>query len=167
LAALAVAKVLQIDWASATGLKVDLPSGRSQRYELQNDVILLDESYNAAPEAMIAALQLLAQTPGKRHIAVLGAMKELGERSQELHQQVGAMVRQLNLDALLILVDSEDAMAIAKSAAGIPSECFATHEALVERLQEVVKQGDRILFKAAHSVGLERVVNQFRAEYFN
>ena len=165
LAALAVAKVLQIDWANATGLKVDLPSGRSQRYELQNDVILLDESYNAAPEAMIAALQLLAQTPGKRHIAVLGAMKELGQRSHELHQQVGAMVRQLNLDALLILVDSEDAMAIAKSAAGIPSECFATHGALVERLQEVVKQGDRILFKAAHSVGLERVVNQFRTEY--
>ena len=56
-------------------------------------------------------------------------------------------------------------MAIAKSAAGIPSECFATHGALVERLQELVKQGDRILFKAAHSVGLDRVINQFRAEY--
>ncbi len=168
LAALAVAKVLQIDWSPlAAGLEVNLPSGRSQRYELANDVILLDESYNAAPEAMVASLQLLAQTPGKRHIAVLGAMKELGERSQELHQQVGAMAGQLNLDALLILVDGEDARAIAKSAAGIPSECFTTHEALVERLQEVVKEGDRILFKAAHSVGLDRVVNQFRAEFLN
>ena len=168
LAALAVAKVLKLDWSPlAAGLEVNLPSGRSQRYELANDVILLDESYNAAPEAMIASLQLLAQTPGKRHIAVLGAMKELGERSQELHQQVGAMAGQLNLDALLILVDGEDARAIAKSAAGIPSECFTTHEALVERLQEVVKGGDRILFKAAHSVGLDRVVNQFRAEFLN
>ncbi len=168
LAALAVAKVLQIDWSPlAAGLVVDLPSGRSQRYELPNDVILLDESYNAAPEAMLASLQLLAQTPGKRRIAVLGAMKELGERSLQLHSSVGAMVRQLNLDALLILVDGEDAEAIAKSADGIHSECFATHAALVERLKETVKQGDRILFKAAHSLGLDRVVNQFRAEYIS
>lgn len=168
LAALAVAKVLQIDLSSlAAGVEVNLPSGRSQRYELPDDVILLDETYNAAPEAMIAALQLLAQTPGKRHIAVLGAMKELGSRSPELHQQVGAMARQLNLDVLLILVDGEDAKAIAKSADGISSECFTTHQALLERLQEVVKQGDRILFKAAHSVGLDRVVNQFRAEFLN
>ena len=114
---------------------------------------------------MIASLQLLAQTPGKRHIAVLGAMKELGSRSQELHQQVGAMVGQLNLDALLILVDGEDAKAIANSAEGIASECFITHEELLERLQEIVKEGDRILFKAAHSVGLDQVVSQFRASY--
>lgn len=166
LAALAVAKVLQIDWSGlAAGLQVNLPAGRSQRYQLANNVILLDETYNAAPEAMIAALQLLNQTPGKRHIAVLGAMKELGERSLELHQQVGAMVGQLNLDRLLILVDGEDARAIAKSAKGIPSECFTTHGELVERLLEVVTQGDRILFKAAHSVGLDSVVSQFRNQW--
>ena len=165
LAALAVAKVLQIDWSVLeTRLIVDMPSGRSQRYELANDVVILDESYNAAPEAMLAALQLLAQTPGKRHIAVLGAMKELGERSLELHQQVGTMARQLNLDLLLVLVDGTDAEAIAQSAAGIPVECFTTHAELVERLKLGVQEGDRILFKAAHSVGLDRVVEQFRQE---
>jgi len=167
LAALAVAKVLQLDRSLlTTGLVVDLPSGRSQRYELANDVVILDESYNAAPEAMLAALQLLAQTPGKRHIAVLGAMKELGERSLELHQKVGTMARQLNLDLLLVLVDGTDAEAIAQSAAGIPVECFATHAELVERLKIGVKEGDRILFKAAHSVGLDRVVEQFRQELY-
>ncbi|MDZ4872475.1 MAG: UDP-N-acetylmuramoyl-tripeptide--D-alanyl-D-alanine ligase [Chroococcidiopsis cubana SAG 39.79] len=166
LAALAVAKVLQIDWSVLkTGLTVDMPSGRSQRYELADDVVILDESYNAAPEAMLAALQLLAQTPGKRHIAVLGAMKELGERSRELHQKVGTMARQLNLDLLLVLVDGTDAEAIAQSATGIPVERCATHVELVERLKGGVKAGDRILFKAAHSVGLDRVVEQFRAEY--
>ncbi|OWY65619.1 UDP-N-acetylmuramoyl-tripeptide--D-alanyl-D-alanine ligase [cyanobacterium TDX16] len=166
LAALAVAQVLQIDRSALkAGLTVDMPSGRSQRYELANDVVMLDESYNAAPEAMLAALQLLAQTPGKRHIAVLGAMKELGERSRELHQKVGAMARQLNLDLLLVLVDSTDAEAIAQSAAGIPVERCATHAELVERLKRGVKAGDRILFKAAHSVGLDRVVEQFRQEF--
>ncbi|WP_138498801.1 UDP-N-acetylmuramoyl-tripeptide--D-alanyl-D-alanine ligase [Nostoc sp. PA-18-2419] len=166
LAALAVAKVLGIDWASLkAGVVVDMPTGRSQRFSLPNDVVILDETYNAAPEAMLAALQLLADTPGKRKIAVLGAMKELGERSLQLHQRVGETVRKLKLDGLLVLVDGEDAEAIAKSAQGIPSECFATHGELVARLKTFVQAGDRLLFKAAHSVGLDRVVNQLRAEY--
>ncbi|WP_448267057.1 UDP-N-acetylmuramoyl-tripeptide--D-alanyl-D-alanine ligase [Nostoc sp. DSM 114159] len=166
LAALAVAKVLGIDWATLkSGVMVDMPTGRSQRFTLPNDVVILDETYNAAPEAMIAALQLLADTPGKRKIAVLGAMKELGERSQQLHQRVGETVRKLNLDGLLVLVDGQDAEAIALSAEGIASECFATHAELVARLKTFVQAGDRLLFKAAHSVGLDRVVNQLRAEF--
>ena len=166
LAALAVAKILQVDWQPLTaGLVVNLPSGRAQRYDLPNDVVILDETYNAGLESMLAALHLLAQTPGKRHIAVLGTMKELGERSPEFHQQVGETARQLNLDALLVLVDDPEAEAIATGAAGMPVECFSTHAALVERLQEVVRAGDRLLFKASHSVGLDRVVNQFRSEF--
>ncbi|MDZ7957960.1 MAG: UDP-N-acetylmuramoyl-tripeptide--D-alanyl-D-alanine ligase [Aulosira sp. DedQUE10] len=166
LAALAVARVLGIDWASLqAGVNVDMPTGRSQRFALPNDVVILDETYNAAPEAMLAALQLLADTPGKRKIAVLGAMKELGERSPQLHQRVGETVQKLKLDGLLVLVDGQDAEAIAKSAEGIPSECFATHAELVARLKTFVQEGDRLLFKAAHSVGLDRVVNQLRAEF--
>ncbi|MDP8963140.1 MAG: UDP-N-acetylmuramoyl-tripeptide--D-alanyl-D-alanine ligase [Cyanobacteriota bacterium] len=163
LGALAVAKQLEVDWAPLTkGLSVELPSGRSRRYELPNDIVILDETYNAGLESMLAALQLLAQTPGKRHIAVLGAMKELGERSPEFHQQVGKMAQQLNLDALLILVNDPEAEAIATGAASLPTECFSSYEALVKRLEELVRSGDRILFKASRSVGLDRVVNQFR-----
>ena len=163
LAALAVAEALKIDWAlDAANLTVNMPGGRSQRYELAGDIVLLDETYNAGLESMIAALQLLAQTPGKRKIAVLGAMKELGDRSIEFHSQVGEKVKQLNLDALLILVDGADAQAIATAAMPLTAECFTTHTDLVKRLREFVQKGDRLLFKASHSVGLDRVVNQFR-----
>ncbi|BAZ33356.1 UDP-N-acetylmuramoylalanyl-D-glutamyl-2, 6-diaminopimelate--D-alanyl-D-alanyl ligase [Cylindrospermum sp. NIES-4074] len=166
LAALAVAQVLEIDWSYLqAGVVVNMPTGRSQRFTMPNDVLILDETYNAAPEAMLASLQLLADTPGKRKIAILGAMKELGERSPQLHQRVGETVSKLNLDGLLVLVDGKDAEAIAKSAEGIPSECFATHADLVARLKTFVQAGDRLLFKAAHSVGLDRVVNQLRAEF--
>ncbi|MBW4685997.1 MAG: UDP-N-acetylmuramoyl-tripeptide--D-alanyl-D-alanine ligase [Komarekiella atlantica HA4396-MV6] len=166
LAALAVAKVLGIDWSPLkAGVMVNMPTGRSQRFALPNDVLILDETYNAAPEAMLAALQLLADTPGKRKIAVLGAMKELGERSQQLHSSVGETVKKLNLDGLLVLVDGQDAEAIALSAEGIPSECFATHADLVARLKTFVQAGDRLLFKAAHSVRLDRVVSQLCAEF--
>jgi UDP-N-acetylmuramoyl-tripeptide--D-alanyl-D-alanine ligase len=166
LAALAVAEALQINWAATTkNLVINMPGGRSQRYELAGDIVLLDETYNAGLESMIAALQLLAQTPGKRKIAVLGAMKELGERSTEFHAQVGVKVKQLNLDALLILVNGADTQAIATAAMPLTAECFTTHADLVKRLHEFVQKGDRLLFKASHSVGLDRVVSQFRNEY--
>ncbi len=168
LAALAVAEALKIDWAlSAANLTVNMPGGRSQRYELAGDIVLLDETYNAGLESMLAALQLLAQTPGKRKIAVLGAMKELGDRSREFHTQVGTKVNQLNLDTLLVLVDGVEAQAMATAAAPLAVECFTTHANLVKRLREFVQSGDRLLFKASHSVGLDRVVNQFRREYSN
>ncbi|TAE59514.1 MAG: UDP-N-acetylmuramoyl-tripeptide--D-alanyl-D-alanine ligase [Nostocales cyanobacterium] len=166
LAALAVAKVLGIDWEKlANGVVVNMPGGRSQRFNLPDDIVILDETYNAAPEAMLAALQLLADTPGKRKIAVLGAMKELGSHSLNLHQQVGETVKRLNLDGLLVLVDGEDAEMIANSAKGVNCECFTTHNDLVTRLRTYVKSGDRLLFKAAHSVGLDQVVNQLRADF--
>ncbi|NES98982.1 MAG: UDP-N-acetylmuramoyl-tripeptide--D-alanyl-D-alanine ligase [Sphaerospermopsis sp. SIO1G1] len=168
LAALAVAQVLGIDWKKLeNGVMVNMPGGRSQKFNLPNDVVILDETYNAAPEAMIAALQLLADTPGKRKIAVLGAMKELGSRSLDLHQQVGEMVEKLNLDGLLVLVDGQDAKMIADSAKGICCECFTTHDDLLARLKTYIKSGDRLLFKAAHSVGLDQVVNQLRADFLD
>jgi len=165
MAALAVAKVLKVNYSClAAGLVIDLPSGRSQRYLLPNDVVVLDETYNAAPESMVASLEMLAQTPGKRHIAVLGAMKELGSLSPQFHQQVGASARDL-VDAVLVLVDSSDALAIATSAAPVYVECFSSHAALVERLQTFVQPGDRLLFKASHAIGLDWVVNQFKTDY--
>ena len=161
LAALAVAKVLGIDWnVLATGLSVTMPKGRSQRYELPNDIIILDETYNAGLESMVAALQLLKETPGKRHIAVLGTMKELGNQALQLHQQVGETVKELNLDALLVLVDDPDAQGIVVGAQGIPTESFNQREEIITRLEEIIQPGDRLLFKASNSVGLNQVVQQ-------
>lgn len=163
LAALAVAKVLEIDLAPLSqGIEVKMPAGRSQRYDLPNDIVILDETYNAGLESMLAALELLSQTAGSRHIAVLGTMKELGDNSPEFHQQVGKRVEQLELDALLIMIDDQEAAEIATGSGIVPVECFSSKEALVKSLQEMVQPGDRILFKASHSVGLDQVVAQFR-----
>jgi len=111
---------------------------------------------------MIASLQLLKDTPGDRHIAVLGTMKELGEQSEELHRQVGEKVAQLNLDHLLVLVDEPETEAIATAAQSVPSECFQDKSALVERLKEILAPRDRVLFKASNSVGLNEVLDQLR-----
>lgn len=162
LAALAVVKLLHLDWSPLiAGLTVNLPSGRGGRYELPQDIVILDETYNAGVESMTAALHLLAQTPGQRRIAVLGTMKELGAHSLELHRQVGNVVRQLNLARLLVLEDLE-AAAMIEGAAPTSAQSFPTREALVNYLREFLQPGDRVLFKASHSVGLDCVVEQVR-----
>ncbi len=172
LAALAVGKVLGIDWeVLKQGLSVQLPDGRARRYDLPQDIVILDETYNAGLESMLAALRLLADTPGKRRIAVLGTMKELGDRAIEFHRQVGRTARELNLDALFVFADFEEAAAMAAGAAGLPLvevEDIArdnSREDLARHLMEFVAPGDRILFKASHSVELNRVVEKFRADF--
>jgi len=161
LAAIAVMQALGLDWhVLAGGISVDMPSGRSQRIALANDLVLLDETYNAGVESMTAALRLLAETPGKRHIAVLGTMKELGDQSPTLHHRVGSVVHQLQLDQLFTLADPEATEALAAGAQTVPTEAFSSHESLAERLATELRPGDRVLFKASRSVELDRVVHQ-------
>ena len=161
LAAIAIAQELQIDLVPLeTGLEVQLPKGRSRRYDLANDIVVLDETYNAGLESMLAALQMLKETPGKRHIAVLGTMKELGEHAPQLHRQVGAKAQELNLDLLMVLADEPATKAMIEGAAGINTECFSDRASLTTKLKQIVRSGDRILCKASNSVGLNQVVKE-------
>ncbi|PPT10885.1 UDP-N-acetylmuramoylalanyl-D-glutamyl-26-diaminopimelate--D-alanyl-D-alanine ligase [Geitlerinema sp. FC II] len=172
LAALAVARVLGIDLAPLRdGLTVDLPGGRAKRYELPNDIVLLDESYNAGLESMLASLEMLVQTPGTRRIAVLGTMRELGDRALEFHREVGERVKALNLDALFVLAEAPEAEAMVSGAQGTPFvdwenlDSKQARERLAKRLREFVTPGDRILFKASRSVLLDRVVSLLKQEF--
>jgi UDP-N-acetylmuramoyl-tripeptide--D-alanyl-D-alanine ligase len=168
LAAIAVMRSLELDETPLRqGIAVNLPSGRAQQYKLPNDVVLLDESYNAGAESMEASLKLLAKTPGTRRIAVLGPMKELGEYSEELHRKVGAQVEALPIDALYILDTGPEGTAIAQGTTSVPTQQFETHEALIDSLLETIQMGDRLLFKASHAVGLDRVVNELKTRLGN
>ncbi len=160
LAAVAVGQILNIDLAPlVTGLKVQLPKGRSRRYDLPNDIVILDETYNAGLESMLAAVQMLKETPGDRHIAVLGTMKELGEYSPQLHRQVGEKAQELDIDLLLVLADEPATKEIAHGAEGITTECFSDRTSLTNKLTEIMRSGDRILCKASNSVGLSKVID--------
>ena len=172
LAALAVLKVLDGKDISTKTLfepltnnfSVQLPGSRAKRYDLENDIVILDESYNAGLESMIAALNLLVETPGKRHIAVLGTMKELGDKSVLFHEQVGNVVRNLNIDGLFVLADFEEAKAMAEGAAGLQFirveniTAVDAHHNLARHLEEFLRAGDRVLFKASNAVELNKVV---------
>ncbi|XTZ19378.1 MAG: UDP-N-acetylmuramoyl-tripeptide--D-alanyl-D-alanine ligase [cyanobacterium endosymbiont of Rhopalodia fuxianensis] len=165
LGALAVAKCLNFDLTSFTqGVKVHMPKGRSRQYKLPGDIIILDETYNAGLESMKAALNLLKEIPGKRHLAILGSMKELGEKSAQFHREVGKMVKEAKVDHLLVLVNDPEAEAITQGALGVITDCISTHQELIERLKVIIEPGDRLLFKASNSVGLNLVVEKFRKQ---
>ncbi|MEM9265498.1 MAG: UDP-N-acetylmuramoyl-tripeptide--D-alanyl-D-alanine ligase [Cyanobacteria bacterium P01_F01_bin.13] len=164
LSAITTLEALNLDWHGlAHGLKVDMPTGRARRYELAKDIVLLDETYNAGAESMAAALRLLKDQPGKRHIAVLGTMKELGHKSVELHHTIGQVVQTLEIDQLLILADPAEAEAMAKGAGPVPNQQFDSHVTLATHLQQLIRPGDRLLFKASRSVAMDKVLEPLLA----
>jgi UDP-N-acetylmuramoyl-tripeptide--D-alanyl-D-alanine ligase len=166
LAAIGVLRSLHLDDAPLRqGITVSLPGGRAEQIRLPNDILLLDESYNAGLESMTAALKLLAKTTGTRRIAVLGPMKELGEYAEALHREVGTLVKVLEIDALYILDTGFEGSAIAQGAAAIPTRQFDNHSALIEALTGEIESGDRILFKASHAVGLDRIVEAIKIHF--
>ncbi|MGF1574746.1 MAG: UDP-N-acetylmuramoyl-tripeptide--D-alanyl-D-alanine ligase [Cyanophyceae cyanobacterium] len=135
--------------------------GRNQVIQLAGDIGLWDETYNAAPEAMIAALQALCQVPqgvGRRG-AVLGAMRELGDHAPSLYAQVGSAVAHLPLDFVLLLDPDGEMDPLAQQVQG--SQVFQTKAEVIEALVTQVQPGDQILFKAARAVGLEQVMQGF------
>ncbi len=166
LAAIAVIRLLKLDESGLRqGITVNLPGGRAEQIQLPNDITLLDESYNAGLESMTAALKLLANTPGARRIAVLGPMKELGEYAEAIHREVGNLVKTLQIDALYILDTGFEGNAIAQGASPVPTQQFDTHQVLAKMLTEKLQAGDRVLFKASHAVGLDRIVKAIQSFY--
>lgn len=161
LAALAVVKALGLDWQVLDRDlgSLTLPEGRAQVHHLAGDVMILDETYNASPEAVIAALDLLADTPATRRWAILGTMKELGDASEALHAQVGRKAKELGIDRLLVLTDGESDAILSGSGSGMG---YTSGDEIVQELLQSVKSGDRILFKASHSVGMDRLVRDFQ-----
>ena len=129
------------------------PSVMRGRVSRIGGVTLIDDCYNANPPAVEAMLEVLRGTSATRRIAVLGEMRELGVRSQELHRRVGAAVGRAGIDHLVAVTG--DAAEIA-AAAGIPSEFHASPEAAGSALAGLLRQGDAVLFKASRGVQLER-----------
>lgn len=121
---------------------------------------VIDDTYNASPDSMKAALKVLSDyTVSGRRIAVLGDMFEMGEFAPKLHEEVGAFAATMNLDQLVCL--GELAKYIHEGyvkAAGKSSIYFATKEAFMDKYLKELQKGDCILFKASRGMHFEELV---------
>jgi UDP-N-acetylmuramoyl-tripeptide--D-alanyl-D-alanine ligase len=126
---------------------------------------IIDDSYNASPGSVIAALDLLGELPG-RHVAVLGEMLELGDAHESGHREVGDVAGGI---ADLLIVVGADASGIVAGAidGGIdPTRVHvaADAEAALHTLRPRMRDGDVVLVKASRGIGLDRLVDALRLE---
>jgi UDP-N-acetylmuramoyl-tripeptide--D-alanyl-D-alanine ligase len=140
-------------------------AGRGARIEIRvagGDALVIDESYNANPASMRATLAVLAGEPVRRRVAVLGAMRELGEQGPRLHAELAAPMQAANVDFALLV--GEEMAPLAKALEG--SIDFAHVPAAADALDALhgrIGAGDAVLIKASNSVGLGRLVEQLSA----
>ncbi|MFM5916113.1 MAG: UDP-N-acetylmuramoyl-tripeptide--D-alanyl-D-alanine ligase [Novosphingobium sp.] len=128
--------------------------------------LLIDESYNANPASMRATLAQLGRTPATRRIAVLGAMKELGEHGPAMHADLAEPIIEARIDRLVLVGDEMTALAdeLGKAATAslgiVPTfaHCGTAQEALEHLRGLGVEGGDAILVKGSNSVGLGTLV---------
>ncbi len=134
---------------------------RMEVTERPDGVVVVNDAYNASPEAVTAALAALrVMADGRRAYAVLGRMAELGERSREFHEQAGVAAARAGLAGLIAVGDAAAPMLTgAKSVPGFAGQLLAVPDgpAAVAALEERLRPGDVVLVKASRAVGLQTV----------
>jgi len=139
------------------------PKGRLQRVDVSPKVILIDDSYNANPSSMLAAVQTLKEQPADRRILVLGDMGELGEAADALHAQVGKAAVAADIDVVLATGQYADKTVAGAGARGVVCQ---TIEDVCMHIQALLS-GDQvtaILVKGSRSSRMERVVDGLKEQ---
>jgi len=163
LATLAVARELGVDLDRAIAALAGVPRAERWRMELLergDGVTVINDAYNASPDSTAAALKTLAplgRDEGRRTVAVLGEMAELGEFAQEEHDRIGRLVVRLDIRQLVVV--GQGARHI-HAAAGLEgswdgeSMLVPDQDAAYDVLREQLRPGDIVLVKSSNSAGL-------------
>jgi UDP-N-acetylmuramoyl-tripeptide--D-alanyl-D-alanine ligase len=136
--------------------------GRLAIRRLHDDIVMIDDSYNANPDSMRAGLALLQQVPEVgRRFAVFGDMLELGEAASALHREMGALAWQSGVDELIVLGEFAEMFAEGAREAGMAASHIhgvTSHQEAVTVLERLVGPRDVILVKGSRGMTMERVV---------
>jgi UDP-N-acetylmuramoyl-tripeptide--D-alanyl-D-alanine ligase len=149
------------------GLAAGWSAPHRDRLIRAGQVSILDDSYNASPASVLAALDLLASLPAVRRVAVLGEMLELGEAHEAGHRDVGQAAASV---AELLVVVGEGAVALADAAvdAGLPPDRVVRVPdagAAMEALRPRLRSGDVVLVKASRGIALDVLVDSLVEEH--
>jgi UDP-N-acetylmuramoyl-tripeptide--D-alanyl-D-alanine ligase len=167
LAAAAVAREEGLSTADvAEALQELSPALRLLVVEGINGSRIVDDSYNASPESVLAALNLLRELPGRRKIAVLGDMLELGSEEVPSHRRVGNRAAAV-ADVLVVYGPRSHTTAEEARTAGLAQDRVveaASQDQIVDFLRSELGPGDDVLVKGSLAMGMSAVVRALRAE---
>ncbi len=139
------------------GLKnVELTGSRLRKIEGAS-VRIIDDTYNANPDSMMSALDVLKASSARRRVAVLGDMFELGSDEIALHRKVGEHAAKAGIDRLITIGNLAEN--IAKGGSGTH---FPDKESFLEVIEDYIEPGDLILVKASRGMHLEEIVERLR-----
>lgn len=164
LAAFCVGRELGIEPEKiVAGISKFKPDGLRQNVRTVNGMTFIVDCYNASPDSMKSAIDMLIQvkSDGKRY-CVFADMLELGEMSKKLHKSVGEYVANAGCDMLLCYGEMSANYIDGAIKKGFDSECckhFDSHQQLIEYLKKNLKEMDAVLFKGSRGMKLEEVVN--------
>jgi UDP-N-acetylmuramoyl-tripeptide--D-alanyl-D-alanine ligase len=160
--ALHAARALGIEAADA--VEVEFSRWRGEEAALPGGGLLINDAYNANPTSMRAALEHLADcAEGRRMVAVLGEMAELGPGAPEYHREVGRHVDELGIDVLVAV--GPLARHYLETAGTVPETAWATTAIeAADVARDLLRPGDCVLVKASRAVGLETVAGALTGE---
>lgn len=148
--------------------KYKSPKGRMKIIKGIKSTLIIDDTYNSSPQAAIAAIETLGKIRiGRKKIAVLGDMLELGNYTKEAHLKVGKAVSENGIDVLVTVGALAKKIADGAEDAGMAGErifSFDKNLPAGKFLQEKIKAGDIILVKGSQGIRMEKVVKELMAE---
>ena len=143
----------------------ELTKKRMDIIKLKNGVEIINDAYNASLESMKASLEYLGNIKGKRKIAVLGDMFELGEFSKKLHKSVGAEVCKNNIDILICSGKNSEEIINQANKDGLSTEStyyVENKEEILEKLKDICENGDVVLFKASNGMQFYKIADEYQ-----
>ncbi len=165
LAAIAIAEHLELtEEEILTGLSSYQPSQMRMHIKTyENGITIMDDTYNASPESMQAALRVLKNYPtSSRKIAVLGDMLEMGSYATVLHEQVGQFASLESIDLICTVGELAKHIynGVNNTSANTKVLYYATKEEFLSEIQNIFQIGDTILFKASRGMHFEEMVEE-------
>jgi UDP-N-acetylmuramoyl-tripeptide--D-alanyl-D-alanine ligase len=166
LAAMAAAALLDLGLEEAARALEGFQPVRMKTFAL-GGVTIIDDTYNANPDSVRAALDLLADYAGDRKVFVMGEMLELGEESPRLHRETGRRVAARGIDMLVGIGGATEEVVAGARDAGMPGDrvrFFAAKPDAGAFLTQMLKPGDVVLLKGSRGTALEEITDYLRQE---
>ncbi len=142
------------------------PAGSRMRVvRLGEGRVILDDCYNANPQSVTAALEVLAKTECDRKVAVLGDMGELGDLTEQAHYNMGALAAMLGIDFVAAIGEKAEMIAEGTAQSGGNVLHFSTKEEALPQLIEQLGPNTAMLVKASHAMHFDALVEQLQQVY--
>ena len=167
LSAIAVGKILEIPMEQIIkGIKdFKLTNKRMDIQTIEEEITVINDSYNASYDSMKASLEYMHKLAGKRKIAILGDMLELGKFAKQLHQKVGEEVVKNEVDLLITVGPLAHYIAEEAIEKGMKEQQvieFLTNKEVVFYLKQNMKKGDIILLKASNALNFTQILEELK-----